>query len=83
MTNELWWLLTFALYLLLDLYISSLTVGILRSRWIASLVSYQGAFIRDLSVFDWKRWSISLTTNWAIGASFVYWFSGFKDKRNQ
>ena len=52
MTNELWWLLTFALYLLLDLYISSLTVGILRSRWITSLVTYQGAFIRDLSVFD-------------------------------
>ena len=60
MTNGLWWLLTLELYLLLDLYISSLTVGILRSRWIVSLVTYQGAFIRDLSVFDWKRWSISM-----------------------
>ena len=60
MTNGLWWLLTLALYLLLDLCISSLTVGILRSRWIVSLVTYQGAFIRDLSVFDWKRWSISM-----------------------
>ena len=31
---------------------SSLTEGILRSRCIASLVTYQGAFNRDLSVFD-------------------------------
>ena len=57
MTNGLWRLLTLALYLFLDLYISSLTVGISRLRWIVSLVTYQGAFIRDLSVFDWKRWS--------------------------
>ena len=48
------------LYLLLDLYISFLTVGILRSQWIVSLVTYQDAFIRDLSVFDWKRRSISM-----------------------
>ena len=34
---------------------SSFTVGILRSRCIALLATYQGAFIRDLSVFDWKR----------------------------
>ena len=34
-----------ALYLLLDLYTSSLTVGILRSRWIVSLVTYQGASV--------------------------------------
>ena len=54
-TNGLWWLLTLELYLLLDLCISSLTVGILRSRWIVSLVTYQGAFNKDLSVFDWKR----------------------------
>ena len=60
MTNGLWWLLTLALYLLLDLYISFLTVGILRSWWIVSLVTYQGAFIGDLSVFDWKHWSISI-----------------------
>ena len=60
MTNGLWWLLTLTLYPLLDLCISSLTVGILRSRWIASLVTYQGTFNRDLSVFDWKRWSISM-----------------------
>ena len=50
MTIGLWWLLSLALYLLLDLYISSLIVGILKSRWIVSLVTYQGAFIRDLSV---------------------------------
>ena len=49
-TIGLWWLLSLALYLLLDLYISSLIVGILKSRWIVSLVTYQGAFIRDLSV---------------------------------
>ena len=60
MTSGLWWLLTLVLYLLLNLCISSLTVGILRSRWIVSLVTYQGAFNRDLSVFDWKRWSISV-----------------------
>ena len=54
-TNGLWWLLTLELYLLLDLCISSLTVGILRSRWIVSLVTYQGAFNKDLIVFDWKR----------------------------
>ena len=60
MTNGLWWLLTLVLYLLLDLCISSLTVGILRSRWIVSFVTYRGAFNRDLSVFDWKRWSISM-----------------------
>ena len=35
-TNGLWWLLTLVLYL--DLCISYLTVGILRSRWIVSLV---------------------------------------------
>ena len=60
MTSGLWWLLTLVLYLLLDLCISSLTVDILRSRWIVSLVTYQGAFNRDLSVFDWKRWSIPI-----------------------
>ena len=59
-TNGLWWLLTPVLYLLLNLYISSLTVIILKSRWIVSLVTYQSAFIRDLSVFDWKCRSISM-----------------------
>ena len=38
------------LYLLLNLDISSLTVGILRSRCIVSLVAYQGASIEDLRV---------------------------------
>ena len=42
------------IYLLLYFVISSLTVGILRSRRIALLVTYQGASIRDLGVFDWK-----------------------------
>ena len=41
------------LYLLLNLDISSLTVGILRSRCIVSLVTYQGASIKNLRVFDW------------------------------
>ena len=78
MTNELWWLLTLTLYLLLDLYISSLTVGILRSRWIASLVTYQGAFIRDLSVFDWKRWSISMLELLAVPHNWIpYVQTGF------
>ena len=70
-TNGLWWLLTVVLYLLLNLYISSLTVGILRSRWIVSLVTYQGAFIRDLSVFDWKRWSISMLELLAVPHSWI------------
>ena len=48
-------MLTLLKYLLLHFVISSLTVGILRSRCIASLVTYQGASIRDLSVFHWKR----------------------------
>ena len=71
MTNGSWWLLTLALYLLLDLDISSLTVGILRSRWMVSLVTYQGAFIRDLSVFDWKRWSISMLELLAVPHSWI------------
>ena len=53
-------LLTLLLYLQLYFVISSSTVGILRSRWIVSLVTYQGAFNRDLSVFDWERWNISM-----------------------
>ena len=44
--------MTLLLYLLLYFDISSLTVDILRSRCIASLVTYQSAFIRDLGVFD-------------------------------
>ena len=40
------------LYLLLNSDISSLTVGVLRSRCIVSLVTYQGASIKDLRVFD-------------------------------
>ena len=39
--------MTLLLYLLLYFDISSLTVGILRSRCIASLVTYHGAFIID------------------------------------
>ena len=71
MTNGLWWLLTLALYLLLDLCILSLIVGILRSWWIVSLVKYQGAFNRDLSVFDWKRWSISMLELLAVPHSWI------------
>ena len=70
-TNGLWWLLTLVLYLLLDLCISSLTVGILRSGWIVSLVTYQGASIRDLSVFDWKGWSISMLELLAVPHSWI------------
>ena len=70
-TNGLWWLLTLALYLLQDLYISSLIVSILRSRWIVSLVTYQDAFIIDLSVFDWKRWSISMLELLAVPHSWI------------
>ena len=40
-TNGFWWLLTLVLYLLLNLDISSLTVGILRSRCIVSLVTLE------------------------------------------
>ena len=40
-TNGFWWLLTLVLYLLLNLDIFSLTVGILRSRCIASLVTLE------------------------------------------
>ena len=71
MTSGLWWLLTLVLYLFLDLCISSLTVGILRSRWIVSLVTYQGAFNRDLSVFDLKRWSIPMLELLAVSHSWI------------
>ena len=40
-TNGFWWLLTPVLYLLLNLDIFSLTVGILRSRCIVSLVTLE------------------------------------------
>ena len=70
-TNGLRWLLTLALYLPLDLCISSLTVGILRLQWIASLVTYQVSFIRDLSVCDWKRWSISMLELLAVPHSWI------------
>ena len=70
-TSGLWWLLTLVIYQLLELCISSLTVGILRSRWIASLVTYQGASIRDLRVFDWKRWSISMLELLAVPHSWI------------
>ena len=43
------------LYLLLNLDIFSFTVNILRSRCIVSLVTYEGASIKDLGVFDWNR----------------------------
>ena len=43
------------LYLLLNLDISSLTVGILRSRYIVSLITYQGPSIKDPRVFDWNH----------------------------
>ena len=46
-------------------------VGILRSRWIVSLVTYQAAFIRDLSVFDWKRRSISMLELLAVPHSWI------------
>ena len=48
------------LYLLLNLHISSLTVGILRWQGIVSLVVYQGTSIKDLRVFDWNRRRISM-----------------------
>ena len=70
-TNGLWWLLTLVLYLLLDLCILSLTEGILRSWWIVSLVTYQSAFNRDLSVFDWKRWSVSMLELLAVPHSWI------------
>ena len=59
------------LYLLLYFDISSLTAGILRSRCIAPLVTYQGAFIRELSVFDWKRRSISMLELLAVPHSWI------------
>ena len=43
------------LYLLLNLDIFSLTVGILRSRCLVSLVIYQDASIKDLRVFARNR----------------------------
>ena len=65
-SNDLWCLLTLVLYLLLDLCISLVT-----SRWIVSFVTYQGAFNRDLSVFDWKRWSISMLELLAVPHSWI------------
>ena len=66
MSNGLWWLLILVLYLLLDLCISLVT-----SRWIVSFVTYQGAFNRGLSVFDWKRWSISMLELLAVPHSWI------------
>ena len=54
-TNWFRWLLTLILYLFLNLDISSLTVGILRSRCVVSLVTNQGASIKNLRVFDWNH----------------------------
>ena len=54
-TNGFRWLLTLILYLFLNLDISSLIVGILRSGCIVSLVTYQGASVKDLRVFDRNR----------------------------
>ena len=54
-TNGFRWLLTLILYLFLNLDISSLIMGILRSECIVSLVTYQGASVKDLRVFDWNR----------------------------
>ena len=53
------------LYLLLNLNISSLTVGILRSRCIVSLVTYQDAFLRIVEfligiVEEFLCWNYSL-----------------------
>ena len=59
-TSGFWWLLILVLYLLLNLDISSLIIGILMSRCIVSLVTYQGASIKDLKVFDWNRWRNSM-----------------------
>ena len=47
-TNGFWWLLTLVLYLLLNLDISSLTVGILRSRCIVSLVTLEDGETRKV-----------------------------------
>ena len=57
------------LYLLLNLDISSLTIGVLRSRCIVSLVTYQGASIKDLRVFDWNRRKISMLELLAVSHS--------------
>ena len=33
--------------------------------------TYQGAFNRDLSIFDWKRWSISMLELLAVPHSWI------------
>ena len=68
-TNGFWWLLTLILYLFLNLDISFLTAGILRSRCIVSLVTYQSASIKDLRVFDWNCWTISMLELLAVSHS--------------
>ena len=70
-TNGFWWLLTLILYLFLNLDISSLTVGILRSPCIVSLATDQGASIKDFRVFDWNRWRISMLELLAVPHSWV------------
>ena len=59
------------LYVLVNLDISFLTVGILRSRCIVSLVTYQGASIKNLRVFDWNRWRISMLELLAVPHSWI------------
>ena len=69
--NGFWWLLTLILYLLPNVDISSLTENILRSPCIVSLVTYQGAFIKDLRAFDWNRRRISMLELLAVPHSWI------------
>lgn len=54
------WLASLVWYLLLNLLISSRTVGIVRSFWIISFVTNQSAPEINLNTFDWKRCSMSI-----------------------
>ena len=58
-------------YLLLNLDISSLAVGILRLPCIVSSVTYQGASIKDVRVFYWNRWRISMLELLAVPHSSI------------
>ena len=62
--------------MLVNLDISSLTMGILRPRCIVSLVIYQGASIKDLRVFDWNRWRISMLELLAVPHSWIIGLKG-------
>ena len=57
-TNGFWWLLTLMLYLLLNLDISSLTIGILRSRCILRILKFSIGIVEELLCWNYSLFPI-------------------------